>query len=99
MTGLVPKKFLDKVRNIPSHLQYSSSTKGLKYAELLGAVGMMDKEKCITFTKEEYHRDYGKNAVIGLRNAAKKSKIPFLLRVIDDGREIIIFKNDLPIKA
>lgn len=98
MTGMLPKKFQDRLQNIPTHLQYAISSRSLKYSELLSAVDLMSKEKCISFAKEEFTREYGKNGVAGLRSLAKKSNVLFLLRVVDDGRNIIIFKNDLPTK-
>lgn len=99
MNGLIPKKFQDRLAVIPQHLQFSSSSRSLKYGELLAAINLMDKEKCIVFDKGEYARDYGKNAVAGLRAIAKKKKFPFLLRVVEDGHNIVIFKNDLPKKV
>lgn len=99
MTGLIPKKFLDRVQNIPTHLQYSTSHKSLKYGELLSAIDLMDKEKAIVYDKGEYHREYGVNGVAGLRAVAKKVKVPYLLRVVEDRDKIVIFKNDLPKKV
>ncbi len=94
MQNMLPKKFQDRLIVIPSHLQFSSSTKSLKYAELLGAVDLMDKEKAITFDKNEFHREYGAHGIVGLRQTAKKTNFPHILRVVDDGKKIIIFKND-----
>ena len=75
-TGLIADKFKDKMKNIPTHFQYSISNKSLKYAELLSAVDLMSKEKCIVFDRGEYEREYGKNAVAGLRANALKTKFP-----------------------
>lgn len=95
MNSLIPKKFQDKMRVLPVSTQYARSPKSIKYGELLSAVDMMDKEKCIVFTKAEYEQEYGKNGVAGLRLIAKKNKVPFRLRVVEDGKEVVIFKNDL----
>lgn len=97
MTGLLPKKFQDRLRNIPTHLQYATSNKSLKYGELLSAIDLMSKEKCIAFDKNEFEREYGKNGTKGLKLVAKNTKVPFVLRVVEDKNEVIIFKNDLPV--
>lgn len=96
MTGTLPKKFQDRVKLIPTHLQFATSTRSLKYSELLSAINLMDKERCIGYTPEEFSREFGKNGVQGLRTQAKKAKVPFILRIIQSATEIIIFKNDLP---
>lgn len=98
MTGLLPKRFQDKLQNIPTHLQYSSSHKSLKYGELLSAVDLMSKEKAIVYDKGEYIREFGLNGIAGLRAIAKKNNVPFLLRVVEDKDHVVIFKNDLPPK-
>lgn len=95
MTGQLPKKFQDRIVNIPTHLQYATSSKSLHYAELLSAVNLMDKEKAIVFDKAEFIRDYGANGIGGLRAYARKIKVRYVLRVVDDKTNITIFKNDL----
>lgn len=95
--GLMPKKFQDKLTNIPQHLQYSNSHKSLKYGELLAAIGTMDKEKAITFDIGEFHREYGKFGKSSLRAFAKTVKnLPFILRIVEDkdNGTILLFKND-----
>lgn len=95
MTGVMNKKFQEKLINIPQHLQYSTSAKSMKYAELLSAVNCMDKEKAISFAKPEFHKEYGVNGKSGLRAFTKKTKTNFILRIVDNGTDIIVFKNDV----
>lgn len=99
MTNLLPKKFQDKLISIPKHLQFATGPRGMKYAELLAAVDAMDKERAIRFSKEEYKAEYGNNGVAGLKGVAKKQKLNFMLRVVEDGNSILVFKNDLQRKA
>ena len=89
------KKFESKISVIPQHLQYATSTKGMKYAELLGALTLMDKERCLKFTHEEFTKDYGAHGIAGLKGVSKKAKLPFVLRIVTDDKFVIIFKNDI----
>ncbi len=100
MSVMLPVKFQNRLEVIPQHLQFCSSVKGIKYGELLGALDLMSKEKAIVFGKEEFETIYGKSGVVGLRQAASKAHITFMLRIVEDKGKIYIFKNDkLPKKS
>jgi hypothetical protein len=102
MTGKIPEKWANRIENIPTSLQYSMSNKSLKYAELLSAIDLMGKEKCIKIHFDEFHREFGKNGIVGLRQNASKTGFPYILRIVEDkqNQNYIIFKNDkLPKKA
>lgn len=96
MTGMPPKKYQDKMIELPQHLQYASSSKSIHYAEFLSAIDLMNKERGIKLTRSEFENEFGKHGVSGLRAIAKKNKLPFVLRIIEEKDSILFFKNDLP---
>lgn len=78
----IQQRIIEKPEFLSKSKIVRSST--LRYAKIAETLNILDAKKCMTWDRDEFFKEFGKNALMSMRQQLKKYKVVNPKVVIDD---------------